>query len=160
MATLFLCRHCKTIQPANIRLKGTQYYCSQPACQRARKAAWQKDKLARDPQYRVQQQECLRAWRKRRPLDQYQTQYRLQHPAYVERNRILQKRRNQQWSKHQQIKKIVKMDVLQKPPEKSTAYVMRPYKLDDSGKIVKMDALIVQLTHLQADLGAFLPVSP
>ena len=160
MAIMFMCKHCNSLKPANIRLKGTQRYCSQRDCQRARKAAWQKDKMAHDPRYRAQQHSCIRAWRKKRPLDQYQKHYRLEHPEYVKRNRQLQKIRNEKRSKQLTVQKIVKMDALKKPGEKSKAYLMSPYKMDDSGKIVKMDPLIVQLSHLQTDLRPFLSVSP
>ena len=36
------------------------------------------------------------------------------------------------------------------PSEKSDTYLMNPYKVDSVGKIVKMDALIVQLADMQA----------
>ena len=158
MEPFFQCRHCKTLKPVNIRLKGNQCYCSRPECQRARKAVWQKEKMTSDPLYRARQQACVRAWRKKRPLDQYQAQYRTEHPEYVENNRKLQKNRNLKRSKQLQVRKIVKMDTLKKPPEKSSLYLMNPYKIENSGKIVKMDALIVQISHLQADLGDLLPI--
>jgi hypothetical protein len=148
MATTFVCKNCRKRKPANIRLKGTQYYCNEKDCQRARKAAWQKDKIAEDPQYRSRQLECLRLWRRKRPLDQYQKQYRQDHPDYVRKNRELQRIRNRKRSKPPGDQKIVKMDTLKKPSEKSMTYIMNPFKMDASGKIVKMDALIVQLTDL------------
>ena len=160
MVTYFLCRHCKTLKPANIRLKGNQNYCSQAECQRARKAAWQKEKLTSDPLYRARQQACVHAWRKKRPLDQYQRQYRTEHPEYVKKNRELQKNRNLKRSKQLEVQKIVKMDTLKMPPEKSSVYLMNPYKIDDFGKIVKMDTLIVQVSHLQSDPGPLVQILP
>jgi hypothetical protein len=158
MATLFVCKNCHRHKPANIRLKGTQHYCNDKACQRARKAAWQNNKMAEDPQYRARQLECIRWWRKRRPLDQYQKQYRQDHPDYVRKNRELQRIRNRKRSPASDYQKIVKMDTLKKPSEKSTTYLMNPFKMDASGKIVKMDALIVQLTDLHDNIEQILPV--
>ena len=160
MAALFLCKNCHELKPANHRLKGNQEYCSASACQRARKAAWQKNKMATDLTYRGRQKECLRRWRKARPLDQYQKQYRLQHPEYVAKNRQLQRIRNKKRLNSQNDQKIVKMDALKKPSKKSNTYLMNPYKVDASGKIVKMDTLIVQLTDLQAHNDQLLPLFP
>jgi hypothetical protein len=154
MATTFFCQHCNEPKPANHRLKGHQSYCDAPKCQRARKAAWQKSKMATDPAYRTQQTEALHDWQKEWPLHQYQKEYRDSHPEYVQRNRELQKNRNQKRSSRLACLKIVKMDAFQNPtPEKSTSYIMNPYKLDASGKIVKMDSLVVQLVNLQEPIN-------
>jgi hypothetical protein len=104
--------------------------------------------MAEDPQYRSRQLECQRTWRKKRPLDQYQKQYRQDHPDYVRKNRELQRIRNRNRSKPAHDQKIVKMDTLKEPTDKSMTYIMHPFRVDASGKIVKMDALIVQLTDL------------
>ena len=159
MAKKFVCKNCHQLKPVNIRLKGNQGYCDAKKCQRARKAAWQKQKMANDPNYRAKQIECLNKWRKKRPLDKYQKQYRQQHPEYVKRNRQLQRIRNSKRDRQLAYKKIVKMDALKKPSEKSNAYIMNPYRMDESGKIVKMDALIVQLTDLQTNVQQILPAS-
>jgi hypothetical protein len=68
-----------------------QRYCGKKECQRARKRAWQKEKMAVDPDYRANQQECNKAWRDRNP--DYWRNYRRSHPAYTEKNRLLQKAR-------------------------------------------------------------------
>lgn len=39
-----------------------QAFCPAPACQRARKRQWQKDKLRSDPDYRTNQRAAQRAW--------------------------------------------------------------------------------------------------
>jgi hypothetical protein len=154
MATTFICQHCNESKPANHRLKGHQLYCNAPKCQRARKATWQKGKMATDPQYRAQQTEALHDWQKEWPLHQYQKEYRDSHPEYVQRNRELQKNRNQKRSSRLACLKIVKMDAFQNPtPEKSISYIMNPYKVDASGKIVKMDSLVVQLVNLQEPIN-------
>lgn len=40
-----------------------QAYCSAPACQRARRQAWQREKLRDEPYYREYLQSAQRAWR-------------------------------------------------------------------------------------------------
>ena len=40
-----------------------QAYCSAPACQRARRQAWQREKLRDEPYYREYLQNAQRAWR-------------------------------------------------------------------------------------------------
>lgn len=149
MVKTILCKNCGERKPANPHLKGNQEYCGAVECQRARKRAWQKNKMAHDSNYRDRQIACLKTWRKQHPLDKYQRNYREQHAEYVEQNRQLQKIRNQKRAKQAELAKIVKMDTLKKPFEKSNTYVMNPYKVDSVGKIVKMDALIVQLADLQ-----------
>jgi predicted phosphohydrolase len=110
MTSEFICKHCHKLKSAKIRLKGNQEYCSDPECQRARKALWQKNKMTNDPQYQAQQIECIRKWRKKRPLDNYQKQYRQEHPEYVNRNRELQRIRNSKRANQLEYRKIVKMD--------------------------------------------------
>ena len=151
MAKTFLCKNCGERKPGNPRLKGHQHYCGDPECQRARKRIWQKNKMAHDPEYRERQIACLEKWREQRPLDMYQSQYREKNPEYVKKNRQLQKIRNQKRAKQLELAKIVKMDALKMPSEKLDTYLMNPYKVDSVGKIVKMDALIVQLADIQRD---------
>jgi len=146
---LFTCNHCREQKTANPRLKGNQSYCNKPDCQRARKAKWQREKLATDAEYREQQLENLKQWRKNKPIDQYQRTYREHHPEYVKKNREQQRIRNRERKAQVAGKKIVKMDAFQKRVEKSDTYIMKPYSMDASGKIVKMDTLIVQLQPLQ-----------
>ncbi len=156
MKKTIICKNCCKQKPANPRLKGNQLYCSAPNCQRARKRAWQKQKMIQDSQYHEQQVACLKKWRKTYPLDKYQKEYRKKHPDYVKRNRDLQKKRNANQSKKAELIKIVKMDALKKQSEKLYTCVMNPYKIDSSGKIVKMDALIVQLADLHKNIDLFL----
>ncbi len=70
----------------------TQTYCSQPACQRARKREWQRRQRARDPDYRANDQAAQRAWAQAHP--QYWRAWRASHPDYVARNRQMQGARN------------------------------------------------------------------
>ena len=149
MQTTFICKHCGEEKPANPRLKGNQKFCSDAACQRARKADWHTRAMATDALYRAQQLDCLKQWRKHRPLDHYQRQYRQKHPEYVEDNRKKQRIRNQKRRKTQEI--IVKIDALDRL--KSDTYLMTPFTMDASGKIVKMDTLLVELKSLQLVQG-------
>ena len=97
-----------------------------------------------DPTYRQQQEDCKRRWRKKRPSDRYQSHYRQSHPEYVEENRRQQQLRNQKQRTQTRPEVIVKMDALSRI--KSDTYIMQPIA---SEKIVKMDALVVELKLLQ-----------
>jgi hypothetical protein len=70
----------------------TQTYCSQPACQRARKRDWQRAKRASDPDYRANDRAAQRAWAQAHP--QYWRDWRERHPDSVARNRRAQGARN------------------------------------------------------------------
>ena len=69
-----------------------QRYCSAPECQKTRKRKWQKEKLARDSDYRANQAEAQRQWRSRNK--DYWKQYRKRNPVYTEKNRNRQQERN------------------------------------------------------------------
>lgn len=149
MQKTFICKHCKREKPANFRLKGNQEYCGDIECQQARKAAWQREKMARNADYRANKKERNQQWRKSRPAHQYQRQYREEHPDYVEKNREKQRIRNKKRSTLVSAEKIVKMDALTNIG--SNTYIMTPYKENASGKIVKLDTLFVQLVSFQQD---------
>jgi hypothetical protein len=156
MSKTFICKNCKKEKPVNIRLIVPQQYCGDARCQRARKAEWQRHKKATDADYRARQQQCVRHWQQHKPLHQYMSQYRQDHPDYVVQNRDKQKLRNQKRRLEQQQQKIVKMDAFVKQLEKSTTYIMTPYQLDASKKIVKMDALLVKLKVFHGNRPALL----
>jgi len=85
------CRCCG--QPFSPRPQNpTQSYCSDPACQRARKRDWQRAKRASDPDYRANERAAQRTWAERHP--QYWRAWREGHPEYVVRNRQAQGVRN------------------------------------------------------------------
>jgi hypothetical protein len=63
-----------------------------PVCRRARKAAWKRNKMQTDPDYRYNQKLANQKWSKTHPG--YWKEYRRWHPEYVKRNRILQAIRN------------------------------------------------------------------
>jgi hypothetical protein len=114
-----------------------QRYCSDPECQKARKRNWQKEKLAKDPDYRANQAEAQRQWRSRNRG--YWKEYRRRNPDYAEANRIRQKERN----RRRREAGIAKMDELKgKTVIRSGRYRLVP--LGDGG-IAKMDELIVEI---------------
>ena len=120
------CAHCGCRLDSNPRAK-KQQYCGRKECQRARKRAWQKEKMATDPDYRANQRECNKAWRDRNP--DYWRNYRKTHPQYAERNRLLQKARRR--------RRVAKMDALACDSLVRTG----TYWLIPEGGVAKMDAL-------------------
>lgn len=123
-----------------------QRYCRDSECQKTRKRKWQKEKLARDNDYRLNQASAQRQWRGRNK--DYWRQYRERNPAYTERNRIRQKERNQC---RRSGLGIAKMDELTgKSLIPSGRYRLVP--LGNSG-IAKMDELIVELSVISGDCG-------
>ena len=66
-----------------------QIFCSDPDCQRARKALWQKQKLACDPEYKKDQKLANQKWLQNTP--DYWKGYRQRNPKKADRNRFLQK---------------------------------------------------------------------
>jgi hypothetical protein len=144
MQSTFICENCGHKKQADPRQKGNQRFCGNSICQRARKAQWHRMKMKTDPTYRAQQYDCKRQWRKQRPVDRYQSHYRQTHPEYVEENRRKQQLRNQKRRAQSDLEVIVKMDALSSI--KSETYIIKPIA---SEKIVKMDALVVELKLLQ-----------
>ena len=70
-----------------------QVVCSQPECQRRRRADYHRKKLATDPEYRQVARESQKQWWDEHP--QYQKQRRQQNPQLVENNRQRQRQRDQ-----------------------------------------------------------------
>jgi hypothetical protein len=115
-----------------------QGYCNDSECQKARKRKWQKEKLARDSDYRDNQASAQKQWRSRNK--DYWKRYREKNPAYTERNRIGQRERNRQ---RRSGAGIAKIDELQgKPLVPSGRYRLVPFC---NQGIAKMDELIVEL---------------
>jgi hypothetical protein len=150
MALTFECKNCHQERIKNIRLKTDQEYCSAIACQRARKKAWQQHKMAQDQLYRQQQEDCLQQWRRHRPLHLYQKEYRQQHPAYVVKNRKQQLGRNRKRAVLRSLFRIVKMDA--STQNRTINYIINPRQGSCGKKIVKMDALLLQVAVLDQDV--------
>ena len=87
-------RRCKQCGKPFIPKKNVahQQYCSKTVCQSARKNQWRKQKLLTDPDYRANQYDAQKRWRDQNKG--YWKGYRSSHPKYVERNRVLQRKRN------------------------------------------------------------------
>lgn len=141
MAVKCQCKHClkKFIpRPQN----PNQQYCSDPACQKARKREWQKKKLKNDSEYRANQQDAQRRWRKKHP--DYWRKYRKRNTEYTKRNREQQQSRNRR--KHVQggrASSIVKMDAsIEEISVTPGRYELR--RIED-GHIAKMDVSIVEI---------------
>ena len=61
------CKNCnRVIQKPNQRIKN-QNYCRLKACQRARKRKWQRRKMAKDDDYRLNQKGSRSQWLKNNP---------------------------------------------------------------------------------------------
>jgi hypothetical protein len=99
------CGHCGRYFIPNPRQKNPRY-CREKACQRARKAAWQREKMASDLHYRANQKQSQSDWQSRNA--DYWKRYRAAHPKQAERNRDLQKVRN----KRRHSRDVVNMDPL------------------------------------------------
>jgi hypothetical protein len=97
------CAYCRRRFVPNPRVK-IQRFCSNTPCQRARKAKWQRDKMATDPDYQANQRDARQAWQIRHR--DYWRQYRQRRSDYCERNRLLQTHRDQA----RRLKPLAKMD--------------------------------------------------
>jgi hypothetical protein len=85
------CAHCRCCFLPDPRVKN-QRFCSNKACQRARKTRWQRDKMTTDPDYQANQRDSQRHWQHQHP--QYWRQYRQMRADYRARNRLLQQHRD------------------------------------------------------------------
>lgn len=96
MSAIFTCTHCGRATHRNVRLKKDlpQKYCSHSDCQNARRNEWRRHRRSQSAEYRERCAIHQKKWRQSYPADQYQKNYRESHPEYVERNRMLQGRRN------------------------------------------------------------------
>jgi hypothetical protein len=117
-----------------------QSYCPNKDCQRTRRRRWQSAKLQNDSDYRDNQIRANQSWNKRNP--DYWKEYRELNQEYVDRNRVLQRERNEKRNKTA----IVKMDVsdLQEVLPSGVYRVIR--LIPDA--VAKMDAWIVKIDIL------------
>ena len=137
-----ICVFCKKPYIKNPRQK-KQQYCSDPACQKARKAKWQREQMRTNPQYRKDQFQAQKDWFNQYP-DYWKT-YRKKNADKSLRNSLLQRKRNQQRRLKSQEnrtgkKMIAKMDVL----EANNHAALREFWLVPV--IAKMDVLRGYLT--------------
>lgn len=78
-ATCASCTRLFTVRPQS----PAQTFCSEPECQRRRRQAWNKQKLASDPDYRANQLAAQRAWHGRNPDYWHSYRMRRKHPDAV-----------------------------------------------------------------------------
>ena len=92
MSTPRCCPHCQRVfVPSPYR--PLQVVCSQPACQRQRRADYHRKKLVTDSLYRQVVRDSQRQWWDEHP--DYQKQRRQRHPKVVAANRQQQHQRDQ-----------------------------------------------------------------
>ena len=135
------CLNCRQRFKSNPRVKN-QDYCSRKVCQRARRARWYREKLAKDPAYRDNQKRCRQEGRQSNP--DYYRNYRSRHPEYVNRNRAVQIKRNLIRRKDKIGRLIANIDALNKRshPRKPQFFRIVP----ENGKMIaNIDSLIVKL---------------
>ena len=142
---LRICIHCQSPFRPHHKVPN-QKFCSNTKCQTARRLIWQKQKLKKDEDYKKNQAIAQKAWAKRNP--EYWRNYRKNHPEYVRRNRMLQKRRNfrsRQRIKYPEINDqiIAKMNELDVKSNLLSGYYML-YPITN-GKIAKMDKMLVKI---------------
>lgn len=146
MNELIRCAHCRRVFRPEPRVKN-QRYCGLVACQRARKALWQREKMKTDSDYQDNQRRCQREWAEAHR--QYWGEYRRTHGQYVLRNRILQKGRD----RVRRLRRLAKMDAsMPVSPVKPGGYYLIPQGRD----LAKMDALkqkILLIPMLYKDLA-------
>ena len=140
MNSVIPCMHCGRLFTPDPRVKN-QRYCGEKDCQRARRRKWQKEKLATDEDYKVNQRVCQIDWHKRHPG--YYTKYRRDHPDCRERNNLLQSCRN------------AKARVIAKMDESKPASVIKPGAFYLLPVIAKMDAspqkvLLIPIVRIRA----------
>ena len=150
MALTIKCVHCGRKVKRNPRIKEGQHYCGLAGCQQARKNAWEQEKNKKDGHYRTRRRASKKQWLKEHPGSLYQENYRATHADYVQLNRENQVKRNQKRKIIHAGDQIVKTDALNSERLiPAGLYVIKQYRTDAFGKIVKTDALIVQLTSIQ-----------
>jgi len=140
-----ICESCKNLFLPHPKVPN-QKFCSRKKCQKDRRRLWQKQKRQTDRSYKENQAAAQIAWASRNP--DYWKQYRENHPGYTNRNRLLQKARNDNQKANLNIpafvkSKIAKMDELNIDNQIiSGRYLLIPL---DSGRIAKMDLFIVNI---------------
>ena len=91
MSEKIRCLNCRRLFPRDARIKN-QKFCGAKVCQKARKARWQRQKMAQDETYLADQHDSQKIWRANNR--DYWRKYRQNHPEYCQRNRLLQKVRD------------------------------------------------------------------
>jgi len=127
-----------------------QSFCSQPDCQRQRRAEYHRCKIETDPVYAGVVNDSRKKWREAHP--DYQKAYRLSHDAAVERNRQLQRQRDDKRRVQSLVKNNLALDL-----KRSTAgvWLIGPAALDlDRNNLASCQLLIFQPSAPTAALPA------
>ena len=143
-----VCKGCqKVIEDPNPRIKDQGYHGGS-ACQKARRAQWQREKMKSDKAYRENQKDAQGRWRERHK--DYWWKYREGHQEYTEKNRVQQRVRNARqrgkgvdFAAKAEIP-IAKMDPLEGAATKDISGRYRLFRVVD-GLIAKMDSLEVEI---------------
>lgn len=108
MSTCRCCPHCQRLfVPSPYRPQ--QVVCSQPGCQRQRRAQYHRKKLETDPVYRQVVRESQKQWWDEHPG--YQKQRRRQRPEVVAANRQRQRQRDQKRCLQRLVRNNVALDL-------------------------------------------------
>jgi hypothetical protein len=141
------CKGCGCLFKPGLR-HPNQKYCTKEKCQKARKAKWQRDKLASDELYRQNQYDCRDRWLEKNP--DYWKNYRENHPDYTQRNREMQRVRNRIRRCQNATKSIsppiANMDVV----NENNLKISGRYKLIpcDGKMVANMDVVIVEINDI------------
>jgi hypothetical protein len=108
------CRFCHlSFEPSKFR--PDQSVCSQPLCQRHRRAEYHRRKIDTDPVYAQVVIDSRKKWRDAHP--DYQSTYRRSHTPSVERNRQMQTRRDAKRRAQFLVKNNLALDLKHCPAE-------------------------------------------
>ena len=133
--------HCLFIPGRNPQQK----FCSRRLCQNVRKSTWRREKHKHDFDYRENQNQACKRWRKKNP--NYWKHYRAVHPPYTDGDRYKQRQRNQAFYKGPEPPKasqFANSDALTpKNSVKAGTYQLIPLPY---GGFANSDALIVKIS--------------
>jgi len=145
-----ICAHCGREFNPNPKVK-KQRYCGNKPCQRARRALWQRRKMASDPDYRDNKIRCQRQWHENH--SGYYKNYRAKHPEYAKRNKFLQQMRDIRRRKnkygHGSGEMLARLDSLLKPYYSRRGSIFKLIPQDDR-MLAKLDSLKVKLVPVRA----------
>ena len=139
MSTPRCCPHCQRVfVPSPYR--PLQVVCSQPACQRQRRADYHRKKLVTDSLYRQVVRDSQRQWWDEHP--DYQKQRRQRHPKVVAANRQQQHQRDQK----RRIERLVRNNLaLDLKASAAGIWLLTPQRSDlDRNNLASAQVLIFQ----------------
>lgn len=133
------CPYCsRSFSPS--RFQPAQQVCSDPDCQKRRRADARSRQLERDPEYRSVCADSRRKWREAHP--DYQSRWRASHPDYVARNREQQRERD----RRRRLRRLVKNNAASPPhPVLAEVWLLS----EGPGNLVKNNSAFPQLLVIQ-----------